>query len=179
MEHQTVEISCPQCHVRLSVTNSKNEAIKRIKCPNCGKQIDIRFKRPVREDGATVLGGIPTGGETQLGPVSVSRKKAYLEFNGVRYNLEIGRNTIGRKAKTSNADVQLDTSDLYMSRQHAIINVRRMPDGSIKSDIANDKNKNATLVNGIEIMPNDILVLQDGATIKMGHTTVTFHYSEN
>ena len=114
-----------------------------------------------------------------MGPVSVSRKKAYLEFNGVRYNLEIGRNTIGRKAKTSNADVQLDTSDLYMSRQHAIINVRRMPDGSIKSDIANDKNKNATLVNGIEIMPNDILVLQDGATIKMGHTTVTFHYSEN
>ena len=26
------------------------------------------------------------------------------------------------------------------------------------------------------IMPNDILVLQDGATVKMGHTTVTFHY---
>lgn len=179
MEHQTVEIICPQCHVRLSVTNSKNEEVKRIKCPNCGKQIDIRFKRPVREDGATVLGGIPTGGETQLGPVSVSRKKAYLELNCVRYNLEIGRNTIGRKAKTSSADVQLDTTDLYMSRQHAIINVRRLPDGSIKSDIANDQNKNATLVNGIEIMPNDILVLQDGATIKMGHTTVTFHYSEN
>ena len=176
MAHQTVEIVCPQCHVRLSVTNSKDEAVKRIKCPNCGKQIDIRFKRPVHEDGATVLGGIRTGGETRLGPVSVSRKKAYLELDGVRYNLEIGRNTIGRKAKTSNADVQLQTTDLYMSRQHAIINVRRLPDGSIKSDIANDQNKNATLVNGIEIMPNDILVLQDGATIKMGHTTVTFHY---
>ena len=176
MAHQTVEIICPQCHARLSVTNSKDELIKRIKCPNCGKPMDIRFKRPVREDGATELGGVPTGGETQLGPVSLSRKRAYLELNRVRYDLEIGRNTVGRKAKTSSADVQIDTTDLYMSRQHAIINVRRLPDGSIKSDIANDQNKNATLVNGTEIMPNDILVLQDGSTIKMGHTTVTFHY---
>ena len=63
-----------------------------------------------------------------------------------------------------------------MSRHHAIINVRRLPDGSIKSDIANDQNKNETLVNGMVIMPNDILVLQDGATIKMGNTTVIFHY---
>lgn len=179
MVHQTVEIICPQCLATLSVTNSKDEAIKCISCPNCGKQIGVRFRRPVQENGATELGGIPTGGKTQLGPVSVSRKKVYLELNGVRYNLEIGRNTIGRKAKTSSADVQLDTADLFMSRQHAIINVRRLPDGSIKSDIANDQNKNATLVNGIEIMPNDILVLQDGATITMGHTTVAFHYSEN
>lgn len=178
MEHQTVQITCPQCRATLSVTNSKNEEVKRIKCPNCGKQIDIRFKRPVREDGATVLGGIPTGGETQLGPVSVSRKKAYMELNGVRYNLEIGRNTIGRKAKTSSADVQLDTPDLYMSRQHAIINVRRLPDGSIKSDIANDQNKNATRVNGMELLASDEIVLNDGDRIQMGDTTVIFHYTQ-
>ena len=178
MEHQTVEIICPQCHVRLSVTNSKNEEVKRIKCPNCGKQIDIRFKRPVQEDGATVLGGIPSGGETQLGPVSVSRKKAYLEFNGVRYNLEIGRNAIGRKAKTSSADVQIDTDDRYMSRQHVVINVRRLPDGSIKCDISNDKNKNSTRVNNYTLGPDDAIVLHDGDRITMGDTTITFHYGK-
>ncbi len=177
MEHQSVEIICPQCHVRLSVTNSKNEEVKRIKCPNCGKQIDIPFKRHVREDGETQLGGVPTGGETQLPPVSVSRKKAYLEFNGVRYNLEIGRNTIGRKAKTSNADIQLETDDLYMSRQHAIINVRRLPNGGITTSVTNDQNKNATTVNGMELAKADEIVLNDGDQIKMGETTVFFYNS--
>ncbi len=175
MEHQTVEISCPQCHVRLSVTNSKNEAVKRIKCPNCGKQIDIRFKRSVQEDGATQLGGVPTGGETQLGGAVVHPMSCHLMLNGKKYDLQIGRNTIGRKAKTSNADVQLETDDLYMSRQHAIINVRRLPNGGITTSITNDQNKNATLVNGMELAKADEIVLNDGDQIKMGETTVTFH----
>lgn len=175
MALQAVEISCPQCHARLSVTNSKNEAVKRIKCPNCGKQIDIRFKPPVQEDGATQLGGVPTGGETQLGGAVVHPMSCHLILNGKRYDLQIGRNTIGRKAKTSNADVQLETDDLYMSRQHAIINVRRLPNGGITTSISNDQNKNATLVNGMELAKADEIVLNDGDQIKMGETTVSFH----
>lgn len=176
MALQTVEISCPQCHARLSVTNSKNEAIKRISCPNCGKQIDIRFKRPIQEDGATELGGMPTGGETQLGgPNQISVMSCHLMLNGKKYELQIGRNTIGRKAKTSNADVQLETDDLYMSRQHAIINVRRLPNGGITTSITNDQNKNATTVNGMELAKADEIILNDGDQIKMGETTVTFH----
>ena len=176
MEHQTAEITCPQCHVRLNVTNSKDEAVKRIKCPNCGKQIDIRFKRPAQEDGATQLGGVSTGGETQLGGANqISIMSCHLILNGKKYDLQIGRNTIGRKAMTSNADVQLETDDLYMSRQHAIINVRRLPTGGITTSITNDQNKNATTVNGMELAKADEIVLNDGDQIKMGETTVTFH----
>lgn len=179
MAHQTVEIVCPQCHVRLSVTNSKDEAIKRIKCPNCGKPIVIRFKRNIQNDGATELGGLPLAGATQLGPVNVSRQSCYLELNGTKYDLQIGRNSIGRKANSSTADVQLDVNDLYMSRQHVIINVRRLSDGGIKTGICNDRNKNATRINGIELKSGDEIILHDNDSIRMGDTTVTFHYSTN
>ena len=174
MTPETVEIVCPRCQVRLSVTNSKHEDVKRIVCPQCGKQMDIRFRRPKSEDGATQLGGVPTGGETQLGGAVVHPMSCHLMLNGKRYDLQIGRNTIGRKAKTSTADVQLDTDDLFMSRQHAIINVRRLPNGGITTSISNDQNKNATLVNNMELAKADEIVLNDGDQIKMGETIVTF-----
>ena len=88
-----------------------------------------------------------------------------------------GSNSVGRKANSSQADVQIDTEDRYMSRQHVVINVRRLPDGSIKCDISNDKNKNATRINGAQLLQGDAIVLHDGDRIQMGETSVTFHYS--
>ena len=38
-----LRIKCPSCGVVLEVKNSKNEAIKKIKCPNCQKQLAITF----------------------------------------------------------------------------------------------------------------------------------------
>lgn len=45
------------------------------------------------------------------------------------YTLSLGINTIGRKAQTSNATVQIDTDDLTMSRSHSIIEVRKLKTG--------------------------------------------------
>lgn len=37
-------IKCPSCSVVLEVRNSKNEAVKRITCPNCKKQLAVTFR---------------------------------------------------------------------------------------------------------------------------------------
>ena len=40
---EVLRIKCPSCGVILEVKNSKNEAVKKIKCPNCQKQLAITF----------------------------------------------------------------------------------------------------------------------------------------
>ena len=37
-------IKCPSCAIVLEVSNTKNEAVKRITCPNCKKQLAVTFK---------------------------------------------------------------------------------------------------------------------------------------
>lgn len=40
---EELRIKCPSCGIILDVRNSKNEAVKRITCPNCKKQLDVTF----------------------------------------------------------------------------------------------------------------------------------------
>lgn len=40
---ETLRIKCPSCGVVLEVKNSKHEAVKKITCPNCKKQLAVTF----------------------------------------------------------------------------------------------------------------------------------------
>lgn len=40
---ETLRIKCPSCGIILEVKNSKNEAVKRIVCPHCKKQLAVTF----------------------------------------------------------------------------------------------------------------------------------------
>lgn len=41
---EELRIKCPSCGIILDVRNSKNEAVKRIVCPNCKKQLAVTFR---------------------------------------------------------------------------------------------------------------------------------------
>ena len=127
-------------------------------------------------ESATVLGGAGSGqlGETQYVPKPSRQKQCFLFLNGRRYPLSAGRNVVGRKASSSDAQVQIETSDLYMSRRHICIEVIRLADGSSKVLVSNDKNKNSTYVNGSLLNVGDRVVLTNGTQIKMGDTIVTY-----
>ena len=45
---ETLQIKCPVCGIVLEVRNSKDEAVKRIVCPNCKKQLSITFRQPAQ-----------------------------------------------------------------------------------------------------------------------------------
>ncbi len=83
-----------------------------------------------------------------------------------RYNLNIGRNLIGRRSNRDFANIVIDTgADKTMSREHAIIDVVESPEGGYSFIIANYKNINATYVNSkllckystIELFNNDVI----------------------
>ena len=170
-----IKAKCPGCRVILDVTNVNNEPQRQIQCPNCGKNLLVPFYMVKKEpEAATQLGTKPQEYHTQLGGAQNTASSCALECNGMRYRLDVGTYRVGRKAVTSSADVQININDLYMSREHIIINVRRLSDGSLKADVSNHKNKNATFVNGVQLMPGDAVVLHNGDRIKMGETTVIF-----
>jgi predicted Zn finger-like uncharacterized protein len=104
---------------------------------------------------------------------------AFLVYNNVRYPLNIGRNTIGRKPEDPNAPpkatVLIPTNgNKTMSRFHAVIESVRMQDGSIRSIISNGENKNTTFVAGVLLNGADKLILKNGAEIKMGSVLLRY-----
>lgn len=189
---QEKRVKCTSCGAPLVVRNSKNEEVKIITCPKCKSPLKVKFPPiavqepleaktivvnfPQKGGASTVLagGGSLQSGETQYVPKPSQQKQYYLYLNGKRYPLSAGRNVVGRKASSSDAQVQIETSDLYMSRRHICIEVIRLTDGSTKVLVSNDKNKNSTYVNGCKLNTGDRVVLTNGTQIKMGETIVTY-----
>ena len=105
------------------------------------------------------------------------RVNARLVFNGRSIPLANGRNIVGRKAETKKATVEIPTDDLYMSRQHCVINISYGADGTTKATLSNYQNKNRTAVNGRVINGQDKILLSDGNQITLGRTTMIFKNS--
>lgn len=108
--------------------------------------------------------------ETVIASASSYRGTACLVFGGRRYPLTMGSNIVGRKAETSHATLQIPADDLYMSREHCIININT--DGS--ATISNYKNKNRTAVNGKILVGQHKEILTNGCQITLGHTNFEY-----
>lgn len=188
---QTKKIKCPNCDVVLEVKNSKNETVKQITCPQCKAVLKVNFppkqepleaktyyappKQPVADNGVTQLAGADYGATLLVTGSSKPLSTAKLTLGSTTYPLEEGQNIVGRKGTTSKATVQIATDDRYMSRQHCCITVTTLPDGTKKVVLSNYQNKNATMVNGLEMKTGDEIRLTDGNSITMGHTTIIFN----
>ena len=189
---QTKRIICPGCRAVLDVKNSKNETVKQIACPSCKAVLQVKFAtpqepleantyyappRPPADDNGETQLAAGNNGATQLASPIHKTCQPHLEYEGRCYPLAEGQNIIGRKGNTSKATVQIDTTDRYMSRQHANITLTTLPNGTVKAVLSNYQNKNLTTIDGQEIETGDAIRLADGNSIKMGHTTVTFKLS--
>ena len=149
-------VKCSNCGIILEVKNSKNEAVKLITCPQCKAPLRVRFQpqqplevetvlpgcQPAQQrvapqnDGETLLGGRQDSERTILGQgCQQGAATACLVLAGQQYVLRQGANTVGRKAQTSQATLQLPVSDPYMSRHHLQIVVSVLPNGKLKAVI--------------------------------------------
>lgn len=90
------------------------------------------------------------------------------------FPLREGRNVVGRLSETKPADVMIATQDPYMSRNHSVIDVARMGNGSFQYLIPDCSSTNGTFINADlnrRLSAYDqLLYLHDGDTIQMGRT---------
>ena len=190
---QTKRIICPKCKAVLDVKNSQNETVKQISCPSCKTILQVKFQvqqepmeaktfyapfqKPTADFGETRLTGYSNGATQLIIPTGKNTNEPYLQYDGIHYPLKEGQNIVGRKGITSEANVQIETSDRYMSRQHCSITITALPDGTKKAVLSNYQNKNQTTIDNQPIETGDSIRLTDGNSITMGHTTVIFKLS--
>lgn len=175
-------VQCPFCKCILNVPNAKNAAERVIHCPKCHNTLKVSFADPMAQPpqpGATVYGpqqGAGGGpGATELpGSAPGLPKHPAILFQGRRYPLIEGANIIGRKATASPAHIQLPSTDVYLSRQHAVITVQYLPGGQPHVEFAVYKAKNATYVQNQLIVEGDRVALQNFMEIRMADTVVTY-----
>lgn len=141
------------------------------------------------EDGPTQYGGgsddtVPeygsggqSDGKTQinLGSNWVLGKLT-VEETGQSYQLKPGRNVVGRKAQSSSADFQIAaTADKRMSREHLVIEVKKVPGKGFVHYVSLFKEQcNPTQVGHETLMYGDCLILNHGDRLRLPGVTVKF-----
>ena len=193
-----IKIKCPTCGKVLRLQDAPNINAASFTCPVC-KEKHIVGKCPryveqpkpmassgdeTRYGGASAQqggdetrnGSQPQCGdsdETRIGSASSPAVGVLVDNLGRTYQLRSGINTIGRKASSSAATVQIATDDRTMSRSHAVIEVSNAGGNTIHI-LRNGANKNPSYLNGSLIGQQDQLILNNGDRIKMGNTKMTF-----
>ena len=193
-----IKIKCPTCGKVLRLQDAPNINAASFTCPVCeekhvvGKcQRYVEQPKPMVSSGdetryggasarqggdETRIGSQPQCGgsdETRIGSASSPAVGVLMDNMGRTYQLRLGINTIGRKAASSPASVQIATDDRTMSRSHAVIEVSHAGGKTIHI-LRNGANKNPSFLNGSLIGQQDQLILNNGDRIKMGNTEMTF-----
>lgn len=193
-----IKIKCPTCGKVLRLQDAPNINAASFTCPVCeekhvvGKcQRYVEQPKPMVSSGdetryggasarqggdETRIGSQPQCGgsdETRIGSASSPAVGVLVDNMGRTYQLRLGINTIGRKAASSPASVQIATDDRTMSRSHAVIDVSHAGGKTIHI-LRNGANKNPSFLNGSLIGQQDQLILNNGDRIKMGNTEMTF-----
>ena len=193
-----IKIKCPTCGKVLRLQDAPNINAASFTCPVCeekhvvGKcQRYVEQPKPMVSSGdetryggasaqqggdETRIGSQPQCGgsdETRIGSASSPAVGVLVDNLGRTYQLRSDINTIGRKAASSPASVQIATDDRTMSRSHAVIEVSHAGGKTIHI-LRNGANKNPSYMNGVLIGQQDQLVLNNGDRIKMGSTELTF-----
>lgn len=189
----TIKIKCPTCGKVLIVQDAPGINNKSFICPVCkekhilgkcriaekprvtGEETEYTFNNQKPSTSEVTQYMSTTGAVAEKAPETNVQVKtcSLVDAGGKRYQLSSGINTIGRKASSSCATIQIEVDDCYMSRNHAVIDVRNVA-GQIISIFKNGKNKNASMLNGNIVGETDQLILNAGDKIKLGETILTY-----
>lgn len=173
---EKIKITCPNCRSTLSIANISGIGEKMLSCPVCR----FRAKVSVYQQQTMSRGPQTTDDEepTQVNFGSMDDRTIGSLFMGSKeFSLHKGQNTIGRKAQSGHAEVQLcdihGEVDRYMSRQHAVITIKEGGSG-LEHHLQPANPKNPIKVNGQLLQGADVVVLQWGDKLTFGHTELVF-----
>lgn len=192
---EIIKIKCPHCGAVLAIKNQPGIENMSATCPNCKTRSKfVEFKRVVAKPKPVFDAGDETdyranNDKTSFPPGASSEETAFRTDSEETYvsqtghlrvlgtgqilKLELGENTIGRKATTSTAKLQIDTPNRKVSRNHSLIEVK-LVNGKTKHYFSNTENKNQTLINGSVVEDGDKIILNDGDQIQMSEVALKF-----
>lgn len=157
---EVLRIKCPSCSIILDVKNSKNEAVKRITCPNCKSSLAVTFH------------------ELELAkshfPIALS-----FYYGEAHYELKEGVNIIGRKHPTSKADIQIATGDPFLRIEHASVKIVRLKDGGCKCVVKTLGKDCLVVIEGQKLTEGDEVLLNIGGKMLLGDSLLLYKQTLN
>lgn len=161
------KVNCPNCHSLLTIPDTEGISERMLKCPVCSfrAKVSVFMNHGSSKDNND-------DEPTQVSFHIEDRTIGSLYLGQTEYALKKGVTTIGRRARTGHAQMQI-SDDMYMSRQHAIIEVREGGSG-LEHHLRADQAKNPIKVNGTAIANGDVIVLTFGDKLLFGHTELLF-----
>ena len=182
-----ITIKCPSCGKTLRLKEMPANENASFICPVCKEKHRVSSCKQMQPKLSIA------NESTQYGPLQAPKKDNNEEtraFNtlpklgvledlqGHKYQLNKGVNTIGRKAKSSQAVIQIDDPDCFMSRNHASIEVRNTGVSTLYV-LKNTFNKNRSYVNGSLVSTGDQMILNDGDRLKFGTKELIFKIKQS
>ncbi len=131
-----------------------------IKCPHCGGELQVPSAVGLEEKNAPCLHCKKNQAIKEYLP------KYSLKVDDENYQLHFGRQWIGRKTEGNDAEVQIPDNTRYMSKKHAVIELRCTASG-IECTFE-EHGKNPTSKEGIELMKDDIIYLNINDCLTLG-----------
>lgn len=131
-------IKCPNCGGELQVASAEGLESKNASCPQCKQPNSIKDYLP----------------------------KYSLKVDGKNYQLHFGRQWVGRQKDGNDTEVQIPDETRYMSKKHAIIELRCTAAGV--ECTFEEHGKNPTAKEGIELIKDDIIYLSINDCLTMG-----------
>ena len=185
-----MKIKCPYCGKILEVKSKTDEKINlatTLACPLCKSKFSLseceivkEVKEEVKEEGGKQKPGSGEQTNVNLGNYKKGELKV-LNSNLPNFKLKEGSNVVGRKAQTSQADIQIPAEipagqeKHRFSREQIVINVIETPKGYVHKMSLYKSKVNATYYNNVELQYGNSYILKDNDIIKFpDNITVKF-----
>lgn len=172
---ETLKITCPQCKSVLTIPNTPGVEKKVLTCPVCkykatvSSYVNTALNVRVPDSDAPTEVSDPIQ-ERQEAFRGAAHKPGFLMINGQSHELREGANTIGRRARTGTASIQV-AGDGYMSRLQGTFYAKRTPQGYCYR-YEELKAANHTTIRGTVLNEGDVIAVNPGDVLVMGETSV-------
>ena len=176
-----LKLKCPNCGGRLSVKLRTQNPEVNIPCPICKISSSLKSYIQITEQKEQEHTEYPQEDKTQVGTQVANYVIGQLKVQKSALSplaLKMGRNIIGRKAKSSTADIQIPlllNGRSRMSREHLIVDVDKVPGRGIIHFLSLYKSGvNDTYLNGVKLSCVDRIILKQGDVITLPEVELVF-----
>ncbi len=171
-------VRCPKCDHFIQFDETKYAEGQSLVfvCDNCQKQFGIRIgvsklRALQREENKGASLPVEEQEEAVGSVVAVENVFGFRQ----EHPLQLGDNVIGRRNKSDEVHVPIETNDPSMDRRHCILNVKRGKAGGFVYTLRDNDSITGTFLMNEVLGPKDRVRIEDGAVITLGATTLILH----
>jgi hypothetical protein len=168
------KVKCDSCGqvIKIPVTDEIKGKTIQFRCKNEACGVIMKYKVPMitgRAEDVTII----QGSKTTKKVAKLQLKKN--EFGESQlFALQKGKSIIGRKSSTKKVDIEINSSDAAMSRQHCSIEEYVDKVHRVFYIISDADSKAGTFLNGMKLHPIDEIYLEENDKIRLGRSTLIY-----